>query len=75
MPAAVSYPGLYLEELPSNAHSIVEAPTSIAVFVGYSHPFKTDNSTFGQPVRISNFSDLLRDSSAGSTSARRWTAT
>jgi phage tail sheath protein FI len=60
MPVTVSYPGLYLEELPSNAHSIVEAPTSIAVFVGYSHPFKTDNSTFGQPVRISNFSDYER---------------
>jgi phage tail sheath protein FI len=57
MPATFSYPGLYLEEIPSNAHSIVAAPTSIAVFVGYSHPLKTDPATFGQPIRLSSFSD------------------
>lgn len=60
MPVAVSYPGLYLEELPSNAHSILAAPTSIAVFVGYSHPFKTDATTFGQPIRLAGFSDYER---------------
>jgi phage tail sheath protein FI len=60
MAVAVSYPGLYLEELPSSAHSIVAAPTSIAVFVGYSHPFKTDTATFGQPIRISSFTDYER---------------
>src|SRR5688572_4000713 len=59
MPVAVSYPGLYLEELPSSARSIVAAPTSIAVFVGYTHPFKT--KAFGQPVRIFAFSDFERD--------------
>ena len=58
MPVSVSYPGLYLEEIPSNARSIVAAPTSVAVFVGYSHPFKT---TFpGQPVRLFSFSDYER---------------
>jgi uncharacterized protein len=60
MPVTVSYPGLYLEELPSNARSIVAAPTSIAVFVGYSHPFKTAATTFGQPVRLFGFSDYER---------------
>lgn len=60
MPVTVSYPGLYLEELPSNAHSILAAPTSVAVFVGYSHPFKTAATTFGQPVRLSGFSDYER---------------
>jgi|EndMetStandDraft_8_1072994.scaffolds.fasta_scaffold44720_2 uncharacterized protein len=59
MPVTVSYPGLYLEELPSSARSIVAAPTSIAVFVGYTHPFKT--KTFGQPIRIFSFSDFERD--------------
>lgn len=59
MPVAVSYPGLYLEELPSNARSVVAAPTSIAVFVGYSNPFKT--RVFGQPVRIFSFSEFERD--------------
>jgi phage tail sheath protein FI len=60
MPVAVSYPGLYLEELPSNARSIVAAPTSIAVFVGYVHPFKTDAATFNKPIRLSSFSDYER---------------
>ena len=59
MPVTVSYPGLYLEELPSSARSIVAAPTSIAVFVGYTHPFKT--KTFGEPIRIFSFSDFERD--------------
>jgi phage tail sheath protein FI len=59
MPVATSYPGLYLEELPSSTHSIVAAPTSIAVFVGYTHPFKTNNP--GVPVRIFGFSDYERE--------------
>ncbi len=59
MPVTVSYPGLYLEELPSNARSIVASPTSIAVFVGYTHPFKT--RVFGQPVRLFSYSDYERE--------------
>src|SRR5689334_15666071 len=59
MPVALSYPGLYLEELPSSAHSIVAASTSIAVFVGYTHPFKTQ--TPGVPVRIFGFADYERE--------------
>ena len=59
MPVTVSYPGLYLEEISSNAHSIIAAPTSVAVFVGYSHPFKT--AAPGQPVRLFSFGDFERD--------------
>jgi len=40
MPVTPTYPGLYIEELPSSAHTITPAPTSIAAFVGYTHPFK-----------------------------------
>jgi phage tail sheath protein FI len=58
MPVTVSYPGLYLEEIPSNARSIAAAPTSVAVFVGYAHPFKTGLP--GQPVRVFNFTDYER---------------
>ena len=43
MPVTPTYPGLYIEELPSDAHTIEPAPTSITVFVGYTHPFKTRN--------------------------------
>jgi phage tail sheath protein FI len=59
MPVTLSYPGLYIEELPSSAHTITAAPTSIAVFVGYTHPFKT--LTFGEAVRVFNFTDYERN--------------
>ena len=59
MPVTTSYPGLYIEELPLNAHSISAAPTSIAAFVGYSHPYLTKN--FGKAVRIFSFTDFERE--------------
>jgi phage tail sheath protein FI len=58
MPVTLSYPGLYIEELPSSAHTITAAPTSIAVFIGYTHPYKT--LTFGEAVRVFNFTDYER---------------
>jgi hypothetical protein len=58
MPVTLSYPGLYIEELPSSAHTITAAPTSIAVFIGYTHPYKT--LKFGEAVRIFNFTDYER---------------
>jgi len=61
MPVTLSYPGLYIEELPSSAHTITAAPTSIAVFIGYTHPYKTAPSLFGQAVRIFNFTDYERN--------------
>jgi Bacteriophage tail sheath protein len=59
MPVTTSYPGLYIEELPLNAHSISAAPTSIAAFVGYSHPYLTRK--FGEAVRIFSFTDFERE--------------
>jgi len=41
MSVSYSYPGIYIQELPSNSQAIAPAPTSIAAFAGYSHPFKT----------------------------------
>ena len=61
MPVTVSYPGLYIEELPSNARSILAAPTSIAVFIGYTHPFRTKPGNFGNAVRCFSFSDYERE--------------
>jgi phage tail sheath protein FI len=58
MPVTPSYPGIYIEELPNSAHTITAAPTSIAVFVGYTHPFKTQ--TFGKAIEIFNFTDYER---------------
>jgi uncharacterized protein len=39
MTVTPTYPGVYIEELPSLVHTIQAAPTSVAVFVGYTHPF------------------------------------
>jgi Bacteriophage tail sheath protein len=58
MPITPSYPGLYIEEIPSNSHTITAAPTSITVFIGYTHPFQTQQ--WGVPVEIFSFSDYER---------------
>jgi phage tail sheath protein FI len=55
MSVATSYPGLYIQELPSNSHAIVPSPTSIAAFIGYSHPYKTQ--AFGVAQEIASFTD------------------
>jgi Bacteriophage tail sheath protein len=59
MPVTPTYPGLYLEELPSNAHTITAAPTSITAFVGYSHPYKTRNPKTA--VQLFSFSEYERE--------------
>jgi phage tail sheath protein FI len=58
MPITPTYPGLYIEELASNARTITAAPTSIAVFVGYTHP-KTKN--FGKAVQLFSFTEYERE--------------
>jgi uncharacterized protein len=50
MTVNTSYPGIYIQELPSSSHAIVPAPTSIAAFIGYSHPFKTLNPGIAQQI-------------------------
>src|SRR5579885_1026065 len=59
MPITPSYPGIYIVELPSSAHTITAAPTSITVFVGYTHPFKTLN--FAKAVELFSFADYERE--------------
>lgn len=59
MPIVPTYPGVYIEELPSNSHTITPAPTSVGVFIGYSHPFKT--KSYGVAVRLFSFSDYERE--------------
>lgn len=41
MPVSPTYPGLYIEELPYNTHTVQAAPTSIAAFIGYVNPWYT----------------------------------
>jgi len=50
MTVTTSYPGVYIQELPSLTHTIQPAPTSIAVFVGYTHPFLTQQYLTAVPL-------------------------
>jgi phage tail sheath protein FI len=63
MPVNPTYPGLYIEELPSSAHTITAAPTSITVLIGFTHPFQGEvasRGTWGTPIRIFNMTDYER---------------
>ena len=61
MTVTTSYPGVYIQELPSLVHSITPAPTSVAVFVGYTHPFRTSAVPDGDPaVQLRRLPDELR---------------
>jgi len=59
MPITPTFPGLYIEELPTNARTITAAATSILVAVGYTHPFKTNN--FNTAVELFSFTDYERE--------------
>lgn len=55
MPVQVSYPGVYIEELPSGVRPISGVPTAVAAFVGY-----TGRGLDHRAVRISSFGDFER---------------
>ena len=57
MSTTYTYPGIYIQELQSNSHPITAAPTSITVFVGYTHPFLTNSDNWGEAVQIFSFTD------------------
>jgi phage tail sheath protein FI len=59
MPITPTYPGLYIEELASNARTITAAPTSVTVIIGYTHPFKTKN--FRKAVQVFSFTEYERE--------------
>src|ERR1700722_18939150 len=55
MSTSYSYPGIYIQELPLDTHTITPAPTSITAFVGYTHPWKT--SQFNSAIQLFSFTD------------------
>jgi len=55
MPVALSYPGVYIEEVPSGVRTITGVATSITAFVGRALRGPTD-----QPVRIFSYADFER---------------
>lgn len=67
MPATLTYPGVYIEEVPSGVRTITGVATSITAFVGRARRGPTN-----EPVRVQSFAefvrrfgDLWRDSTLG----------
>jgi len=55
MSITVSYPGIYIQELPSDVRTIVGVPTSVTAFIG-----RTRRGPADDPVRIFSFADFDR---------------
>ena len=55
MPPTFTFPGVYIEELPSGVHTITGVATSIAAFVGWAPKGPTDEATL-----VLSFSDFAR---------------
>jgi phage tail sheath protein FI len=55
MPINPTYPGVYIDELPSSVHTITGVPTSVAAFVGAASRGPTS-----APVHTGNFGDFQR---------------
>lgn len=55
MAVSVSYPGVYLQEVPSGARAIAGVPTSIAAFVGY-----TGRGPVNEARQIFSYADFER---------------
>jgi phage tail sheath protein FI len=55
MPTIPSYPGVYVEELPSTVRTIQTVTTSVTAFVGH-----TRRGPLNEPVRVTSFTDFER---------------
>jgi hypothetical protein len=55
MPVTLSYPGVYIEEVPSGVRTIVGVATSITAFVG-----RALRGPVNQPVRVQSFAEFER---------------
>src|SRR5207245_2308492 len=53
MPPTFTYPGVYIEEIPSGVHTITGVATSIAAFIGWAPAGPTVKATL-----VQSFSDL-----------------
>jgi phage tail sheath protein FI len=64
MPVQVSYPGVYIQELPSGVNTITGVATSITAFVGRAQrgPINTlpSSATLRSPCIINSFADFSR---------------
>src|SRR5215217_7120024 len=71
MPVQVSYPGVYIQEVPSGVHTITGVSTSIAAFFGRATKGKMNKAsrllsyadyvrTFGAPHPMSDLANSVR---------------
>jgi phage tail sheath protein FI len=56
MPITTTYPGVYIEELPSSVHAVVGVATSITAFVG-----RAPRGFVNEPIRIQGFGEYERN--------------
>lgn len=62
MPVQPTFPGVYIEEIPSGVRTITGVSTSIALFVG-----RTKQGSLKKPILCLNYSDFVRNFSADVT--------
>jgi hypothetical protein len=62
MPVQVTYPGVYVQEIPSGVRTITGVSTSIAMFIG-----KTRRGRLQTPTRVLSFADYERAFSSDTT--------
>ena len=60
MPVTLSYPGVYVEEIPSGVRTITGVATSITAFIGRAAQGATDTDADG-PVVINSYGDYERN--------------
>jgi hypothetical protein len=60
MPATLSYPGVYIEEIPSGVHTITGVATSITAFVGRALRGPVDTDEKNSPVLINSYGEFER---------------
>ena len=60
MPVALSYPGVYIEEIPSGVHAITGVATSITAFVGRALRGPTDADEDSPFTTINSYGDFER---------------
>src|ERR1700730_2117275 len=56
MPVAPTYPGVYIEEIPSGVHTITGVATSIAAFIG-----TFNRGPLNAPLQLLSLADFQRD--------------
>ena len=55
MPATLSYPGVYVEEIPSGVRTITGVPTSVTAFIG-----RAVRGSVNDPVPLFSYGDYER---------------